>query len=190
MCVRGIVHLCDMTHSDVWHDMFTCLIRRGDMIDSYECQATHMNESCYSHELVMFHIWIENVTYRSYIWTNHVLNHSDVKLDKFVRVTWLIHMCHIWVGWDTIHPYVLHDSVIQRSHVTQMSEPPHTHQIFKWFVNGTWFIHMYDMIHLYVTELTNHSDVKQDFFVRVKWLICIMNTSRFISKWATWFIHM
>jgi len=102
MCVTWRIHICDMTHSYLWHDAFTCvmwLTHMCDMTHSYVwhasfqketvgrnvVQPTPMNESCHTYE------WVTPL----YVW--HV---------AFICVTWIAHMC------DMTHSYVWLDSFI------------------------------------------------------------------------------
>ena len=66
-CVIWLIHLCDMTHSYVWHDSFicvTCPIHAGG--------------------------WFICVTWRIHMCD---MTHSYVWHDAFMCVTWRIHMC-------------------------------------------------------------------------------------------------
>ena len=68
--VTWLIHMCDMTHSYVWHDSFVCVTWLIHM-----CDMTHDSFIC--------------VTWLVYVW--HV---------SFICVPWLIHMCamtHVYV---------------------------------------------------------------------------------------------
>ena len=84
-CVTWLIHMCDMTHSYVWHDSFICV--------------TWLIHVCY-----MTHLVRETVVTRV-TWLNHLcdMTHSYEWHDSFICVTWLIHMC------DMTHLYVWHD---------------------------------------------------------------------------------
>jgi len=105
-----LIHMCDMTHSYVWHDSFICvtwLIHMCDMTHSYSLSATS-SAICLIHMCDMTH---------SYVWHDSFirlvsdiicsLSYSYVWHDSFICVTWLIHMC------DMTHSYVWHDSFLR-----------------------------------------------------------------------------
>ena len=80
LCVRcsrstgsWLIHICDMTHSCMWHDSFLCVtwpIHTRDMTKALEAGA-------YSR-------WTGS-------WLIHMcdMTHSYVRSDSFIRVTWL-----------------------------------------------------------------------------------------------------
>jgi len=93
MCAAWIIHICDMTHSYVWHDSFICRWdERGDVSHTWmkscpmcEWVMSHMrmshvsygNESCLMWmkscaicEWVMSHVWISRVSH-----VNEVMSH-------------------------------------------------------------------------------------------------------------------
>ena len=62
-----LIHICDMAHSCVWHDLFMCVTWLFPTLficvtykpcHTYEwvMSHTHMNESCHTYEWVMSHI--------------------------------------------------------------------------------------------------------------------------------------
>ena len=87
----------------------------------------HMNESCYTYEWVMLHIWMSHVTHRnescrSYEW---VMSHICIS-----QITYINKPCYTY-EWATSHLWVTHGSVtshIWTSHVTHMNESCHTYE--------------------------------------------------------------
>jgi len=95
MCVSGLMHVCDMTHSCVWHDPFgllVCVICLYDMTGSYVSDMTY---SCVWHDLFG--------TFACMIGL-YDMTHSYAWHDTFICVTWHIHMC------DMTHSYVWHNT--------------------------------------------------------------------------------
>ena len=146
MCVIWLIHICDMTHSCVWHESFKWvpwLIPVCDMTHSYEW---HDSFPCVT-------------------WLIHMidLTHSFMWHDSFICVQWLIHMC------DMTHSYVRHDSLI---FVTWLTHMWHDSLICVTRLTHTatsggnsfapWLIDMCDTIHVYVPH---------DSLICVIWLI-------------------
>jgi len=142
-----LIHMYDMTHSYLWHDSFTRVMRIIYMCDIHFSYVRHA--SCI-HETWLIHMCD--------------MTHSHVWHDTFTCVTWHIHMC------DMTHPYVYTWTFLvnrsqrqkKRSNVCDM-----THSYVRLFdssirhesfIYHIWLIHMRDMIHPYVTH--NHmSDI-------------------------------
>ena len=103
ICVAWLIHICDMTHLYMWHDSFICvpwLIHMRDMTHSY---VWHDSFTC-----VTWHTHMRDMTY-AYVWYH-----------AFTCVTWLIHMRVMYEsGMYESHMRVLYQSV-WISHVTQM----------------------------------------------------------------------
>jgi len=150
-CVTWLIHMCDMTHSYVWHDSFICVTWHIRM-----CDMTHLYVWRDSFIRMTWPIRICDMTH-SYVWPHSsicvtwrirmcAMTHSYVCHDEFVYVTWLIgvswliHMCAMihrygtGVPWlihtcamthrcDVTHPYVRHDPWIFTTSITgQMHE--------------------------------------------------------------------
>ena len=103
------IHMCDMTHSYVWHDSCIRVTLLNHMHD--------MTHSCLTSNSYARHYSFRCVTVTSLVqafW-------SCVWHDSFTSVTGLIHLCdmndsHVWHdSSSTTHSYVCHDSFI---HVT------------------------------------------------------------------------
>jgi len=91
ICVTWLIHMCDMTHSYVWHD------------SSNGCSWLYENGSF---TCVTWLIHMCDMTHPMDVVRCMGMTHSYVWHDSFVCVTWLIHMC------DMTHSYVWHDSFI------------------------------------------------------------------------------
>ena len=91
ICVTWLIHMCDMTHSYVWHNSFICvtwLIHVAWPI--HMCDMTHS------------YVWHDS--FICVTWLIHMcdMTHSYVVHDSFISVPWLIHMCGktlSWVAW-------------------------------------------------------------------------------------------
>jgi len=142
--VTWLIHICDMTHSYMWHDSCciwlslthrtwmhpgvvneSCHIHMCDMTHSYDMNdlwrshVTYMNESCHIYEWVMSHIQSP-----TYIWMH--LGAFNAPHSQHTSGAWgalhapsCIHIC------DMTHSYMWHDS----------------------FIYATWLIHICDMTH-------------------------------------------
>ena len=120
--------MCDMTHSYVWQDLFTCviwLIHMCDMTPSYVWLDLYVLPHSY---FVTWLIHMCDMT-PSYVWHDSI-HMCDVTHSYFV--TRLIHMC------DMTPSYVWNDS-------THMCDVTHSYFV-------TWLIHMCDMTHSYVSH--------------------------------------
>jgi len=128
LCVTWLNHVCDMTHSHLWHDSFRCGIWLRDM-------TLYMNELCHPCE-----------SFRCVTWFIQMcdMTHSDVWHDSFRCVTWLIQMC------DMTHPYMWHDSFICVTWLIQMCDMTHPYMWHDSFRCVTWLIQMCDMTHPYM----------------------------------------
>ena len=117
MCLTWLVHMCDVTHSYVWHDAFICvtwLIHMCDMTPSY--------------------VWHDSLICAT--WLIHMcdITHSYVWHDSFMCVTRPIHMCdmtHSYVWHDVWHVRQMHGGVVSfiwMSHVPHMIESCYTYE--------------------------------------------------------------
>jgi len=148
ICVRWLIHVCDMTHPCVWHDVFICvtwLIHMCDMTHSYcvtwpiyICDMARFLDA--THHLVKVFL---SVTCLMYMWH-----------DSFIRVTWLIYMC------DMTYSFVWHGSLSRCGpppyelsikkiaiHIRDMIRSYVWHELF---MSVTYLIHMFDMIYTLV----------------------------------------
>ena len=77
-CVIWRIHMCDMTHSHVWHDSFICvtwLVHMCGMTHSYVWHDSNIWMDHHRYALTRRHVY-------SYVWH-----------DSVICVTWHIHMC-------------------------------------------------------------------------------------------------
>ena len=121
ICVKWLIHMCDMTPAYVWRDSFICLTWLRHM-----CDMTH---SCVCHDSCIRVTWLIlacDMT-RAYVW-----------YDSCIRVTWRLHMCalthsYVWRDWcicvpwlmhicDMSHSYVWHDAFIYLTRLIYMRE--------------------------------------------------------------------
>ena len=126
-CEAWLLHLCDITHSHLWHVDETCHTHTHKHMWRSPVDESHIP-----------HVWpwlIHMCGHDSFIWV--AMTHTHMWHDSFTYVTWLIHMCdmthsHMWhdsftyVTWlvDRSFPHVRHDSFtcVWMSHVTCMNE--------------------------------------------------------------------
>jgi len=78
LSVGRFSHVCDKTHSYVWHDSFIC--------------ATWLIHMC---DLTHSYVWHDS--FICVTWLIHMcdMTHSYVRHDSFICVTWLIHICDV-----------------------------------------------------------------------------------------------
>jgi len=92
-----LIHMCDMTHSHVWHDSFTCV--------TWLIHMCEMTDSRVWHELFTCVTWLIHMC-TCVTWLIHMcdMTHSrvwHVWHDSFTCVTWLIHTCDMTHSCDT-----------------------------------------------------------------------------------------
>jgi len=142
--VTWLILLCDMTHQDECHELFTHVQRHGRMWDLPHSYMWHDLFTC---ETCLIHIC--DMTY------------SHVRPASFIYVTWLIHMwdlptakpmlyignpaatspspvfcLHINESWY-IYEWVM--SHVWMSHVTRMNEACH---MYEWVMSRIWLSHV------------------------------------------------
>ena len=109
-CVTWLIHMCDMTHSHVWHDSFTYVTWL-----IHTCDVTHPR------------VWHDSFTCVAWLIHMRDVTHSHVWRDPFTCVTWLIHMC------DMTHSHVWHYSftcVTWLNHLCDMTHSCVCHNLF------------------------------------------------------------
>ena len=162
-----LIHMCDMTHSYVWHDSFICVI----------CLITQRH-------ITRVYVCITRV----YVWhDSHISHMSSVTYDMthpcgrqaYMRVTYLIHLCSM------PHSRLWHDSFTYATSLIHIRDMTHLHawhdsfMCVTWlFTCATWLIHMCDVT--CATWLIHMCDV-----TCATWLIHTCDVTC-----ATWLIHM
>ena len=193
-----LIHMCDMTHSYVWHDSFICvtwLIHMCDMAISYVWRVT-----------------------RPILPLTRLIYLCDVRSGVIICGTWLFHMC------DMTHSYVWHDSFVCVTRLTHTCDMTHSYAWPDELTCVTWLIHITDtytctghwmrssgfyslicvtgLIHMcaHIRDST-YSYVWPDWLTCVTWPIHITRTYTLTSRWmrssgfvslicVTWLIHM
>jgi len=156
--------MCDMTHSYMWHDAFTCLTwlihtcatahfggilcrkRHNCSRPHHPCDVTQMRHVC-------------------------DMTHPQVRHDSCTCVTWRIHTCDmtLWLIWLIHMCAMAHFGGILCRKKNKYSRPPPVTWL-KCVMCVTWPINMRDITHLYVWH---------DAFICVTWRIhiCDMTNS-------------
>jgi len=82
MCVKWLIHMCDMIHTFVWRDSFILddKLRESSDIQSNHYTLIHMREMTYS-----------------YVWH-----------DSFICAIWLIHMCDMTLWYIRDDSFIPH----------------------------------------------------------------------------------
>jgi len=94
ICVTWTLHMCDMTHPYVWHELLTC-----DVWRIHTCATRlmlHMCDMTYSHvwhELFTCATWLIHVCNMAQLYTSDMTD-SRVWHDSLICVTWLCQTMH------------------------------------------------------------------------------------------------
>jgi len=185
------IHICDMTHPHVWHDLFIILKRLKYMYDVTHYFMFSAKQNTTWHDLFIYetsldymfdmtHLHVWNCWCMTWLVYVHDVTHLCVWRD-FVCVIWLIHMR------DMTYSYVWHDL----------------------FTCVTWLIHMCDMTYSYWNMTFSYvlhksrTSVWHDLFtcmtrllIHVTWLIHMCDMTQFIRvtslthKHVTWRIFL
>ena len=107
ICVTWLIHVCDMTHSYVWHDSSMTTFSKISL-DMTHSRVWHDSFICVTW-LIHDDLFADLLRHDSFMCVTqfvHMCNmtHLYVWHDSSKRVTWLIHM------WDMTHSYVWRDS--------------------------------------------------------------------------------
>jgi len=205
------MHICDMTHSYVWHDAFVCdtwLIRVCDMTHSYVWHDSFVRVILHGAWEVDAYVWhdsfIRVMTHSHIRWTG--LTHWDpyvcvwhdasictqwfLRHDSFMCVTWRIYM-HVC---DMTHLY-LFNGVCGMTHS------------YSWYSYGSFICDMTLACRSYVTwhiscpwwmRLIWSMHMWHDLFIGFIWLIHTYDMTYIMSRMndidmvhanVTWFIH-
>jgi len=124
MCVTWFIHMCDMTHSHVWHDLFICVRYYSLICLIWLIVDDKGRWALMSH---MCETWVCDMT------------HPHVWHDPFICVTGLSHMCDMthcrWQVEVSSHfIYVWHEWVTWRIH------DPHICSWHGSFIHVTWIL--------------------------------------------------
>jgi len=145
MCVTCFMHMCDMTHSHVWHD--TCVSHRElSVIYSY----VWCDPSVVSHLFICVmwwdtHVWHLIESCQSFIHMCDV-THSHVWRASCTCVTWDIHTC----DWSYLYMICLTFMLESRHSLNSRRDVPHSHVWHASFTRVTCLMHMCDMRHSHV----------------------------------------
>ena len=154
-----LIHVCAMTHSYVWH-VCDAHSRVPMMARIWMSHGTHMNES-WVHVCDITHSRVPRIKCSCVC----ECERECMRVDPFICVTWLSHMCGM------THSCVWHDSFIcvisqvlvcvtERIDTCDMT---HSYVWHDWFICVPWLIHMCDMTHSYVWHDHSHvCHVKSD----------------------------
>ena len=167
ICVAWHFHLCDVTHSYVWHDSFICVTWLIHM-----CDMTH---SC-----VTWLIWRDQPRH-TFTWVTAEFV-SAFLCHTCTCMSWLMshmHMYDITHAWrDSCIP-----SLMWHMHSSWMSF--HVTRDSSWrdscITSLMWHMHMYDITHVthtYVMSHVTHAHVWHDScdtYTRVAWLMSHMH---------------
>jgi len=145
--VTWLIHVCDVTHSPVWHDSLICvtwLIHKCDMTHSYVWR----DSSYVWHCSFIFATWliytcamtgVSNVTCSTEWVVSHVNESRHVthmnESCLFICVTWLIHIC------DMTHLYMCHHMWMSR--VTCEWITSFIHVTYEWVMSHLWMSHVW-----------------------------------------------
>jgi len=116
-CVTWLIHMCDMTHSHLWHDSFTCVTWLIHMCDVTHSCAWRDAFTCVTWLIQMCDVPHPDESVDDFFLDSEVqmvyIQRWSFKCVPFKCVTWL--MSHIWM-----------------SQVTHMNESC-THYTFDWY---------------------------------------------------------
>ena len=91
-CVTWLIHMCDMTHSYVWHDSFIC-----DMTHSYVTWLIHIlihtRAVAHSHRTCSLHVWTSYMYEVAYIYLYVCRSCTYISITQ-LRIYIFIHIDH------------------------------------------------------------------------------------------------
>jgi len=202
-----IFHMCDVTHSYVWHDSFMC-----DMTHSFEWHSSFIRVTwpiCMCDVALLSHL-IDSSTLSRHFW--YVWN------DSFIRVTWLLHTCGTWlihkcntrlihmcdrhewfISEDMNHSCLktwiiqnVQDDAFIRVTLSMSEDMNHSCHICAIDMNNsclqTWIIHVFRHESFMSSDL-NHSCL-QTWIIHVFRLESVMSSDMNHSCLQTWIIHV
>jgi len=147
LILTGLIHVCDMTHSCVWHDSLICVTWL-----IYICDMTKILESVIG---VVHH----TVTYD---WVMSHINFSPSRHDEYRRCVCL-HVCRFHI----LHACRFHILHACRFHILHADEYTYTHGTHVYmYACVPWLIHAWGMTHPFV---------RHDSFICVTWIVHMYN---------------
>jgi len=189
--------MCDMPHSYVWHDSFTCVtwlicmwdVTHSCVFPAWVHTAPNTRHKCMDFHIHTSHIHVWHYTFICVTWTIHMydtknscmcgMTRSYVWHDSFICVTWLVRMC------DMTHSYVWQDSFVCVTWLIRTCDMTRSYVRHDSFIRVTWLVHMCDL---------TRSHLWYDSFIRVTWLAHMCNKTRSYVRHdficVTWLIHM
>jgi len=193
LSVTRLIHVCNMTH---WH-LVMWLILVYDMSLTISSRINNLVKTSTTKKdkgkKIPCQTWLIRMS--SLIFTCG-MTHSYAIYESFIWVTWLVHMCVIWLihtcdmTWlihmcDMTHSYVWRDSFVCVKWPFCMCEIAYSYVWHDWFICTTWLIHICDMM---------HSCVWHKSFICVTWLMHMCDVTHSYMWYdlficATWRIH-
>jgi len=149
--------MCDMTYSYVRHESFIC-------VSWLIYTLLKMIEACHTHEWVMAHTWMSQVTHMNE--SSHtrewVMSHTCMHLVCICWYLWLIRMCNVTHSYDSFvescHTYKWVMSHTWMSHITHMNESCHT---YEWVQSHIWMSHATNMKTTQQQALSSDANISQ-----------------------------
>ena len=168
ICVKWLVHMCDMTNSCMRHVACICVTH-----DSFIC-VTHDSFICVTHDsfICVTHDSFICVTHDSFICVACLIHTCDMTLsyvwhDSFIRVTWLITTASVTCRMHMFDTWLIHMCDVTYLYVLNS------------FICVTWRMHMCDTWLIHTCVLT-HSYVWYACHSYV-WLVCICDMTDSVS---------
>jgi len=163
-----LTHMCDVTHSCVWHDSIISVTRLIHMCVSTSAALPSPHSYVWRDSSICIYHYRQH-----YLLLTHmcVFTHSYVWHDSLICVTRLI---HIGASPSAALP------------------PPHSYVCLHAFTCATWLTHMYDTTHSYVC--INIGSPASSPLTCVTWLphVCFIigSTASHILTCVSWLVHM
>ena len=128
ICVTWLIHMCDMTHPYVWHDSFICVTYLIHMCATTRSQISYLWTSHGTHEWVMWHM----CTSHSHIWISEVahMNESWHTYEWVMARIWMRHVTHMNEAWHRYEWDMPHISMCHAAHIWWVVS-----HIHRWFWN-------------------------------------------------------
>ena len=152
--VKGLVHLCDMTHSCKWHDAFILydVTHYGMQNDS----SIHLTWRIHVRDMTHSHIWRASCMYVTWFIHTYDVTHSHTWHDSFTYMTSLIDVLAI------THQHLYHDALtcsnlifLNEEFIIFVTRLVDVCEMTHWFLRHNallydrWLIHKWVLSHLY-----------------------------------------